>query len=152
MCYTLKFWYPPHSLFRLNHIFSGSSSQILISRKASFIPQSEWVLITHSEQQPIHTSICCGAITTACYKSLFAAACLAEKSCPTLWDPMDYSLPGSSAHGISQARLLEWVATSFSRGSSQPSDWTRISCLAGSSLPLSHLGSESLFIQEPIYI
>ena len=44
---------------------------------------------------------------------------------------MDGSLPGSSVHGISQARILEWVAISFSRGSSQPRDWTCISCIAG---------------------
>ena len=40
------------------------------------------------------------------------------QSCPTLCDPMDYSLPGSSVHGILQARILEWVAMSSSRGSS----------------------------------
>ena len=45
---------------------------------------------------------------------------LVAKSCPTLCDPMDYSLLGSSVHGILWARILEWVATSFSRGSSQP--------------------------------
>ena len=44
------------------------------------------------------------------------------KSCPTLCDPMECSLPGSSVHGIFQARVLEWVAISFSRGSSQPRD------------------------------
>ena len=42
--------------------------------------------------------------------------------CPTLCDPMDCSLPGSSIHGILQARILEWVAVSFSRRSSQPRD------------------------------
>ena len=47
--------------------------------------------------------------------------------CPTLCDPIDYSLPGSSFHGIFQARILEWVAISFSRGSSQPRDQTRVS-------------------------
>ena len=51
--------------------------------------------------------------------------------CLTLWDPMDCSLPGSSVHGIFQARVLEWVAISFSRGSSQPRDWTQVSCIAG---------------------
>ena len=40
--------------------------------------------------------------------------------CPTFCDPLDYSLPGSSIHGILQARILEWVAISFSRGSSRP--------------------------------
>ena len=44
------------------------------------------------------------------------------QSCPTLCDPMDCSLPGSSIHGIFQARVLEWVAISFSRGSSRPRD------------------------------
>ena len=45
-----------------------------------------------------------------------------------LCDPMDHSLPGSSVHGISQARILEWVAISFSRGSSQSRDQTQVSC------------------------
>ena len=44
------------------------------------------------------------------------------QSCPTLYNPMDCSLPGSSVHGIFQARILEWVAISFSRRSSQPRD------------------------------
>ena len=51
--------------------------------------------------------------------------CLHEQSCPPLCDPMDGSPPGSSVHGISQARRLEWVAISFSRGSSSPRDQTR---------------------------
>ena len=42
--------------------------------------------------------------------------------CPSLCDPMDYSQTGSSVHGILQARILEWVAIPFSRGSSQPRD------------------------------
>ena len=44
---------------------------------------------------------------------------------------MDYSLPGSSEHEILQARILEWVAIPFSTGSSQPRDWTPVSCFAG---------------------
>ena len=51
--------------------------------------------------------------------------------CLTLCDPMDCSLPGSSLHGILQARILEWVAISFSRGSSQLRDRTQVSCIAG---------------------
>ena len=46
--------------------------------------------------------------------------------CPTLCDPMDCSLPDSSVHGIFQARILEWVAISLSRGFSRPRDWTQI--------------------------
>ena len=45
------------------------------------------------------------------------------QSCPTLCDPMDCSLPGSSVHGIFQTRVLEWGAISFSRGSSQPREF-----------------------------
>ena len=46
-------------------------------------------------------------------------------------DPMDYSLPGSTVHRTSQARILEWVAISFSRGSSRLKDQTHVSCLVG---------------------
>ena len=56
---------------------------------------------------------------------------LVTQLCPTLWDPMDYSLPGSSVHGILQARTLEWVAIPFSRGSSRPRDRNWISHTAG---------------------
>ena len=49
------------------------------------------------------------------------------QSCLTLCDPVDCGLPGSSVHVISQARILKWVATSSSRGSSQPRDPTHIS-------------------------
>ena len=53
------------------------------------------------------------------------------QSCLTLWDPMDCSLPGTSVCGILQARILEWVAVSFSRGTSQPRDQTWVSCIPG---------------------
>ena len=62
-------------------------------------------------------------------------AVLVTQSCPTLRDPMDCSLSGSSVHGILQARILEWVATPFSKGFSQPRGQTWISCIAGRSLP-----------------
>ena len=48
-----------------------------------------------------------------------------------LCDPVDCSPPGPSVHGILQARILEWVATPFSRGSSQPRDWTWVSRIVG---------------------
>ena len=53
------------------------------------------------------------------------------QSCLTLCDLMDYSLPGSSLHGIFQARILEWVTVAFSSGSSQPRYRTQISRTAG---------------------
>ena len=60
--------------------------------------------------------------------------CMCAKSlrlCQTLCDSMDCSLPGSSVHGILQARILEWVAMPSSRGSSQPRDGTQVSCITG---------------------
>ena len=53
------------------------------------------------------------------------------QSCPNFCDPMDCSLPGSFIHEIFQARVLEWVAISFSRGSSWPRDRTQVSHIAG---------------------
>ena len=63
----------------------------------------------------------------------------------TLCNPMNYSLPGSPVHGILQARILEWVAISFCRGSSQPRARVCVSCISCIDrqilLSLSHLGS-----------
>ena len=56
---------------------------------------------------------------------------LVAQSCPTLWDPTDYSPPGSSVHGVFQAWVLGWVAIPFSRGSSPPRDQAQVSCIAG---------------------
>ena len=67
---------------------------------------------------------------------------LRAQPCQTHCDLMDCRVAGSSAHGIPQARILEWVAISFSSGSSPTRDGTCISCLLpwqGNSLPLSHL-------------
>ena len=69
-----------------------------------------------------HTLSLCYANSECCAKSL--------KSCPTLCDPVVCSLPGSSVHGLLQARILEWVTMPFSRGSSQPRDWTHVSYIS----------------------
>ena len=63
-----------------------------------------------------------------CLAWLHAQSCLV---CQILCSPMDCSLPGSSVHGTFQVRILEWVAMPSSRGSSQPSDWTHVSGIAG---------------------
>ena len=60
--------------------------------------------------------------------------------CLTLCDPMDCSLPGSSVHGILQARILEWVAMPLSRVSFQPRGRTRVSCIAGGFFTAAPLG------------
>ena len=67
---------------------------------------------------------------------------LVIQSCPILCDPMDCGPPGSSVHGILQAKILEWVAISFSRRSSQLRDGTQVSCITGRYFyHLNHQGS-----------
>ena len=56
--------------------------------------------------------------------------CMCAQWCPTLCDPMDWGPPGSSIHGIFQARVLEWVGISCSRGSSRPKNWTHVYCIS----------------------
>ena len=64
-----------------------------------------------------------------------ARVCLVTQSCPTLCNPVDGSPPGSSVRGVSQARILEWVAMSFSRGFSHSRDGTHVSYMQVDSLP-----------------
>ena len=68
------------------------------------------------------------------------------QSCLTLCHPMNCSLPGSSVHGVSQARLLEWVTISFSRGSSWSRDQTWVFCLAGGFFTTEPPGKPLLYI------
>ena len=63
-----------------------------------------------------------------CLEIMCVRACSVAQPCPTLCDLTDCSPPGSPLHGISQARILEWVAISSSKGYSRPRDWTRVSC------------------------
>ena len=67
-----------------------------------------------------------GNKTQCCYVPVCVHAKLLQL-CPTLFDAMECSLPGSSVHGILQARTLEWVTMPSSRGSSRPRDWTCVS-------------------------
>ena len=83
---------------------------------------------------------------------------LVAKSCPTVCEAMDCSLPGFSVHGILQARILEWVAISFSMGSSQPRDATWVFLIAGGFFTVRAtnpqfviLGSENLTRKQQFY-
>ena len=70
------------------------------------------------------------------------ALCLVARSCPALCDPVDCSPQGFSVHGVLQARMLEWVAIPFSRGSFPSRDRTQVSCIGRWILyHLSHQGS-----------
>ena len=71
---------------------------------------------------------------------------LVTQSCLTLCDPTDCSPPGFSVHGILQARILEWIAIPFSRGTSQPRDWTLVSCIAGRFFTVWATGKSSCYI------
>ena len=77
-----------------------------------------WLYFFHTSCTPFNPS-----------KLVFSV--LVTQLCPTLCNPMDCSLPGSSVQEIFQARILECVAISFSRGSSQPRNQTQVSCIAG---------------------
>ena len=84
---------------------------------------------------------CCGSVAQLCL---------------TLWDSLDCSPPGSSVHGIFQARILEWVAFSFSKRSSWSGIEPASPAWQAGSLPLSHLGSPDGFLlksilQEPLF-
>ena len=79
------------------------------------------------------------------FTSVFCGKKCSRSGCLTLCHPMDCSLPGSSIHGISQSRILEWVAISSSRGSSQPNK-TRVSGLAGGFFTSEPPGSPELML------
>ena len=71
-------------------------------------------------------------MTTQLYFCLSIIVCMCAESRPAFCNPVDCSLLGSSVHGIFQARILDWVAISYSRGYSQPRDQTyisRVSCI-----------------------
>ena len=81
----------------------------------------------------------------------YVGAYSVAQSCPTLWDPMHCISPGSSVHGILQARILEWVFISSSRGSSPPKDRTHVSCISfivGRFIITEPLGKPNLYLWD----
>ena len=89
------------------------------------------LLLHHVSEQPLHPLSSFLSHSKTRSNSAEKVKVLATYLSLTLYDPMDCSLPGSSVHGILQARILEWVAISFSRGSSPPRDQTWFSYTAG---------------------
>ena len=106
----------------LRFFFSGMESAVYmcISPLLDFIPI--WATTEHWVGFLVLSSMV-SSVTCFTY-----CCCLVAKSYPTLWNSMAYIPLGCSVHGISQARILEWVAISFSRGSSQPRAQTHVSC------------------------
>ena len=80
----------------------------------------QWIGVVLTEFKSMHVCMC---------MCVCVYVCSVAQSASSL-QPLDCGPPGSSVHGISQARMLEWVAISFSRGSSQPRGWTCISCIS----------------------
>ena len=98
-----------HSTYSLEGKFSFLSSLLTY-----FWPQSVWIF-SHTKQFSDFPDTNCMYLVT--------------QSCPTLCNPMGCSPPGSSVRGVLQARILEWVAMSFSRASSWSGDWTHVLCV-----------------------
>ena len=88
----------------------------------------QWSLL-HKKYLRVH-AICCHQLSDwKCINMSFVKVLVAQ-SCLTLCDPVDCSALGSSVHGILRARMLECITIPFSRGPSQPGDWTLVSCTA----------------------
>ena len=123
-------------------------SSLLSMTSSSFPSRSPWPHLPH---QVLYDPLGCFIWTPQEFHPLmhlhilYSGSGLVTKSYPTLCISMGCSPPGSSVHRISLARILEWVAISFSRGFSQPRDWIHVSCLVGG-LPLSHQGSPMIGI------
>ena len=99
---------------------------------------------------PPHTShsTALQASSTLLYYSSICC-CLLTKSCPTVWDPLDCSMPSSSVHGVFQAKTLERIDISYTSGSSWPRDQTHVSWIL---LLLGHQESPLFPIPVPFFI
>ena len=95
--------------------------------KASIVQSSAFFMVL------IYTLVIyvCSGSSLLLFSLISQSVVLVAHLCPTLCNPMDWGLPGSSVHGILQARILERVALSLPRRSSWPRDWTQVSCTAG---------------------
>ena len=111
--------------YQISLPFTISWSLFKIMSLESVMLSNHLILILLSH---MHTSRLLSTFTS--YHQVLFVCVLVAQSCLTLCDPMDHSPWGSSVHGIFQARILEWVVISFSRGSFWPWDRTRVSCVS----------------------
>ena len=103
----------------------GDSEQ----RKCSLQPTESWDVASVCYFKPLHLGVVCYTAKSNWYSNVYLAMKVTLKvaqSCWALCDPMDYRV-----HGVLQAKILEWAAFPFSRGSSQPRDWMQVSLMAG---------------------
>ena len=130
--------FPASRSFQISQLFATGDQSIGVSASTSVLPMNiqdwfplawtGWISWLSKGLSRIFSN------TTVQKHQLFGAQVLLWKVaqlCPTLCNPMDCSLPGSTIHGIFQAGILEWVAISFSRRCSRSRDWTRVSHMIG---------------------
>ena len=96
----------------------------------------EWEIIPFSRgtSQPRDQALISHRIQLRLKSQHSIVVLLVTQWCMTICDAVDYSPTGCSVHGILQARILEWVVIPFFRGSSEPRDWTQVSCIKADSL------------------
>ena len=125
MCAWQNIWKiqkTPTSDIRVTHIATPQDN-LLDLQNLKIKVQVKLAPETWREDRVVVECVCVCVCVCVC-------ACASAQSCLTLCEPVDRSPPDLSAHGISQERILEWVAISFSRGSSRPRDQTCISCIS----------------------
>ena len=145
--------FPTSGSFPMSQLFAPHGQSVGASASASVLPMNiqDWFPLgwtglisllskglsrafsntTVQNHQLFGTQLLYGSTLTSMHRKKESKESQVAQSCPTLCNPMDCSLPGSSVHGIFQARIQEWVAISFSRGSSQLRDQTQVSCIVG---------------------
>ena len=107
-------------------VWAGGTGTLL-----SFFPETRALMAWGILSWLLMVCVCACACARVSHSVCVFVCVLVAQSCPTLFDSVDYNLPGSFVHGILQARILEWVAMASSRGSSQPRDRIWVSCIAG---------------------
>ena len=110
----------PQGIYKLEVVSYSSKSFHSVNRNYKLIKESKQVY----SRSPL------GNITTLILQLMSFSKAVVTKLCLTLTAPWTVVQPGSSLHGTSQARILEWITISFSRGSSPPRDQTHISCVS----------------------
>jgi len=135
--FTVQLWHPymttGKTIALTIRTFVGKIMSLLLNMLSIKIKESSYdpeipLLGTYPEKTTIQKDTCTPEFTEALFTTARTRVC--AQSCPTLGNPTNRSLPGSSVHGLVQARILEQVALSYSRGSSQPRYRTCVSHLS----------------------
>ena len=121
---------------------SEETKVLVYEAKSNSLKSIQWIFLKFIKKKKKKVHVSC---TTALGICILYMKVLVTQLCLTLFNPMDH--PGSSVHAWNlQARILEWIAISFSRGSSQSRDWTRSPGLQAYSSPSEPPGKAHIFI------